>query len=93
MNRMRNILLQALLLVSLSAEAQRTLSLEEAITTALQNNYNILLAKNDSMAAAIDYSYKNAGFLPRINGTVGTVWNNNAQKQILSDGTKEKAAV
>ena len=30
MNRMRNILLQALLLVSLSAEAQRTLSLEEA---------------------------------------------------------------
>ncbi len=92
MNRMRNILLQALLLVSLSAEAQRTLSLEEAITTALQNNYNILLAKNDSMAAAIDYSYKNAGFLPRINGTVGTVWNNNAQKQILSDGTKRESS-
>lgn len=88
---MKNILLQALLLVSLSSSAQRTLTLEEAVSTALQNNYNILLAKNDSMVAAIDYSYRNAGFLPRINGNVGTVWNNNAQKQILSDGTKRES--
>jgi len=88
---MRKILLPVLLLISFSGSAQRLLTLEEAIATSLQNNYNILLAKNDSAAAALDYSYKNAAFLPRLNGNLGTVWNNNAQKQILSDGTKRES--
>jgi outer membrane protein len=70
----------------------RTLSIEEAIATALQNNYDILLAKNDSTSAAIDYSYKNAAFIPRLNGNVGTVWNNNAIKQTLADGTKRESS-
>ena len=69
----------------------KLLTLEEAIATALQNNYNILLAKNDSVSAAIDYSFKNAAFIPRLNGNIGTVWNNNDQKQILSDGTKRQS--
>ncbi|MEI2739593.1 MAG: TolC family protein [Chitinophagaceae bacterium] len=89
---MRKIILPVLLLITFSASAQRTLSLEEAIGTALRNNYNILLAKNDSAAAALDYSYKNAAFLPRLNGNVGTVWNNNAIKQVLSDGTKRESS-
>ena len=91
LNNMRKIFLPLLLLITVSTSAQRILPLEEAIATALQNNYNILLAKNDSAAAALDYSYKNAGFIPRINGNLGTVWNNNAQKQILSDGTKRES--
>ena len=91
MNSMRKIFLPVLLLITCSAPAQRTVSLEEAIATALQNNYNILLAKNDSIAAALDYSYKNAGFLPRLNGNLGTAWNNNAQKQILADGSKRES--
>lgn len=70
----------------------KMLTLEEAIATAMQNNYNILLAKNDSVSAAIDYSYKNAAFIPRLNGNIGTVWNNNDQKQILSDGTKRESS-
>jgi outer membrane protein len=88
---MKRIFLPVLLLIAVSSSAQRQLSLEEAIATALQNNYNILLAKNDSMAAAIDYSYKNAAFLPRLNGNLGTTWNNNAQKQTLADGTKRES--
>lgn len=91
MNSMRKIFLPVLLLITCSAPAQRIVSLEEAIATALQNNYNILLAKNDSIAAALDYSYKNAGFLPRLNGNLGTAWNNNAQKQILADGSKRES--
>lgn len=75
-----------------AVNSQRLLTLEEAIATALQNNYNILLAKNDSAAAAIDYSYKNAGFLPRLNATMGTTWNNNDVKQILFDGTKRESS-
>jgi outer membrane protein len=72
--------------------AQHILTLDEAIATALQSNYNILLAKFDSASAAIDYSYRNAAFIPRLNGNVGTVWNNNDTKQVLSDGTKRESS-
>lgn len=64
------------------------LTIEEAIGTALQNNYNILLVKNDAQAFSIDRSYVYAGFLPRINGTATKIWNTNAQKQELNNGVK-----
>ena len=81
-----------ILLFPVIANSQtRLLTLEEAIATALQNNYDILLAKTDSTSAAIDQSYRNAGFIPRLNGNIGTVWNNNDQKQVLSDGTKRQS--
>lgn len=73
--------------------AQRVLSLEEAIATTLQNNYEIKLAKNDSMIAAIDYSYRHAVFLPSLNANAGTVWNNNRQKQTLADGTERSSKI
>ena len=88
---MRKIFLPALLLITFTSSAQRILPLEEAIAAALKNNYNILLAKNDSSAAALDLTYKNAAFLPRLNGNLGKVWNNNALKQVLSDGTKRES--
>ncbi|MEI9910921.1 MAG: TolC family protein [Bacteroidota bacterium] len=67
------------------------LTLEEAIATALQNNYDIQLSKNDSAVAALDYSFRNAVFIPRLNGNLGTTWNNNAQKQTLADGSKRES--
>lgn len=70
--------------------AQRMLTLEEAIATALQNNFDIRLSRNDSMVAALDYSYRNAAFLPTLNGTLGTTWNNNDQRQTLADGSKRE---
>jgi len=75
--------------LSISATAQKILSLDEAIANALEKNYDIILSRNDSTVAAIDYSYRRAVFLPRINATAGTLWNNNSQKQTLSDGTKK----
>jgi outer membrane protein len=78
------------LLLTLSSSAQRQLSLEEAISTALKNNFDIQLSKNDSAVAALDYSYRNAVFIPRVNATLGTTWNNNNQKQTLADGTKRE---
>lgn len=88
---MKRIGLLIILFPALATGQPKMLTLEEAVATALQNNYNILLAKNDSVSAAIDYSYKNAGFIPRLNGNIGTVWNNNDLKQILSDGTKRES--
>lgn len=67
--------------------AQQFLSLEEAIANALKNNYDIQLLKNDSTAFALDNSYAKAAFLPRLNGSTGLVFNNNNQKQKLSDGS------
>ncbi|MBL7707657.1 MAG: TolC family protein, partial [Chitinophagaceae bacterium] len=89
-NLMKKNILLVFLLPSFFAAAQNPLTLEEAIATALKNNYDIQLSKNDSMVAALDYSFRNAVFYPRLNGTLGTTWNNNDQKQTLADGTKRE---
>ncbi len=82
------------LMLTLSGQlrAQRLLTLEEAIATALLNNYQIQLSKNDSTIAAIDYSYRNMVFLPSINGNAGLTNTNNNQKQTLADGTERKSS-
>ncbi|MBC7901907.1 MAG: TolC family protein [Gemmatimonadaceae bacterium] len=86
---LRKFLLVILVGASLSSSAQQTmLTLEEAISQALKNNFDIRLVRNDSASYAIDNSYAWAAFLPRVNGTAGRVWNSNAQKQELSNGTK-----
>jgi outer membrane protein len=82
-----------LLTVSLNVYSQRVLTIEEAIGTAVKNNYDILLVKNDAQAAAVDYNYAYAAFLPQLNGTAGKVWNDNNQKQNFLDGRKRSANV
>jgi outer membrane protein TolC len=66
------------------------LTLEEAIATALDNNFDIRLARNDSLVAATDYRYRDAAFLPTLNATAGATWNNNDQRQTLADGQKRE---
>lgn len=68
------------------AHTQQLLSPEAAVAAALANNYGILLAKSDSSVAAIDLSYVNGAFLPRVNATIGTLWNDNDQRQTFVDG-------
>lgn len=87
---MKRFLLPVFILITFSSAAQRILTLEEAIATALQNNYDIRLSKNDSSVAALDYSFRNAALYPRLNGSIGTTWNNNDGKQTLADGTKRE---
>jgi outer membrane protein len=75
-------------LVAANACFGQVLTLEEAISTALKNNYNILLARIDSSAAALDNSFANAAFIPQINANAGRSWNVNAQKVEFADGRK-----
>jgi outer membrane protein TolC len=70
------------------ATAQQMLTLEDAISAALKNNYDILMTRNDSTSYALDRSYAYAAFLPRLNATATRTFNSNAQKQELSNGTK-----
>ncbi|MEP6700191.1 MAG: TolC family protein [Bacteroidota bacterium] len=87
---MKQFLLAIFILLSLFSSAQRLLTLEEAIATALKHNYEIQLSKNDSAVAALDYSFRNAVFLPRINGNLAGNLNNNNQKQKFADGTQKQ---
>lgn len=75
--------------ISTRSFAQDTLqlSVEQAIATALQNNYDIQLSKNDSLIAAINYSYRNAAFIPQVNATGTVLLNNNSQQQTYEGGT------
>lgn len=75
-------------LVAANACYSQVLTLEEAISTALKNNYNILLARIDSSSAALDNSFANAAFIPQINANAGRTWNVNAQKVEFADGRK-----
>ena len=70
--------------------AQKILTVEAAIATVLQNNYDIQLLRNDSASYALDKSFAKAAFLPRINGNTGLVFNNNDQLQKFTDGTKRE---
>lgn len=87
--RLRIIALLGGVLATGLLQAQRTLSLEEAVATSLQNNYDIRLSRNDSALAALDYSYANYAFYPRLNANSGIVFNNTDSRQTLSDGTKK----
>lgn len=70
-----------------SVSGQDSLTVEDAVAYALRNNYDILLARQDSAVAAINYEYRNAAFLPRINATGTYLLSNNNQKQTLADGS------
>lgn len=95
--KMRNRFIRNLLIVvvftctTFCAEAQQILTLEEAVATALQNNYDIQLARRDSLAAGINYQYRDAVFLPTLNAATTAQWNNNNQKQILANNTVREA--
>jgi len=52
---------------SVSASAQAQLSLEEAISAGLENNYGIKIFENSLSVAANNRSLGNAGFLPALN--------------------------
>ncbi|MFM8591679.1 MAG: TolC family protein [Sphingomonadales bacterium] len=69
-----------------AAVGQPLLTVEEAIATALEKNFEIRLAKNDSAAAALDFQYRNAALLPRLSINSGLVLNNNDQYQKFTDG-------
>ncbi len=81
------VLLILLIAGTVTATAQDSLTVEEAVGYALRNNYDILLARQDSAVAAINYSFRNAAFLPRVNATGTLITSTNNQKQTLADGS------
>ncbi len=73
---------------SSQSQAQQLMTLDEAITIGLKNNYNILMAKNQEAAAAVDYQYAFGAFLPTINGSASKTWSIESVSQKYSNGNK-----
>ena len=84
-------LFYAVLFCSRQLSAQNKLTVEQAITATIENNFDVQLVRNDSLSYALDNSYARAAFLPRLNATGGILYNNASQKQELADGTKRQS--
>ncbi len=84
---MKSISFFLLLLCVFEMNAQQTLTLEEAIKTALENNYEIKIAGNNVKITETNISAGNSGMLPKVTATV--VDNNGIQNlsQTRADGT------
>lgn len=63
------------------------ITLEQTIVIALKNNYDILIAKNNTLQATNNNSLGNAGMLPRIDLNASTNLANNNVQQEFSNGT------
>jgi outer membrane protein len=85
---MRLIFLFTLFILSLGlASGQALLSPEEAVSIALKNNYDILVANNNATIAKINNSAGNAGMLPEVSVNASDNLSVNNVKQDLSGGT------
>jgi len=80
----------ALLCISsfIAAAQIRPLTLNQAIATSLQNNYDIQLLRSDSSFAALDYAYANYSLYPRLSATGGYIFNQGNRKEIRGNGDK-----
>jgi outer membrane protein TolC len=76
------------LFLCLQAQAQEILTIEDAVKIALENNYDIKIAKNDLKIDETNVSSGNAGMLPR--ATASVTDNNSVQNlnQTRIDGTE-----
>jgi outer membrane protein len=90
---MRVSTLVLLLCSFVSLNAQKILTVDEAISQAVKSNYDLLLVRNEAEAYAVDNRFANAAFLPQLNGTAGKIWNDNNQQQNFTDGRKRSADV
>lgn len=77
-------------LMSLAASAQELLTPEQAVAIALENNYDIKLAKNDLTIDEQNVNLANAGLLPALSGTFNQNNNRQYSKQTRTDGTVQE---
>jgi len=77
---MRLSLVAVLLFILVDLFGQQKVPLEQVVALALQQNYDVLLAKNTAIANKTDLAYSWGAFLPQINANGAVAWNTNEQK-------------
>ncbi len=90
---MRIFVIHIILVLSLlQVSSQENLTLETAIQTGLQNNYDILIARNNVSIAENSNTKGNAGFLPRLNTTGGYTYTiSNSQLEFFSGDEQKRS--
>jgi outer membrane protein len=66
-----------------SGFAQEVITLEEAVKTALQKNFDVRLMQNTSMTAQTDVNYSLGPFLPIVTATGSRTFNESNQNQLI----------
>lgn len=84
----KNILILVLLIVFNAGNAQELLTKENAVSLALENNYDIKIAYNNVEIAKNNASVYNSGYLPKVTGNAGADYDNNSSEFTLLNGTK-----
>ncbi len=70
---------------------QHTITLEEAVNTGLLANYDILISKNNTDISQKNFTYGNAGFLPRLNTSLSQTYTNSNSTLKFFNGTERTA--
>src|SRR5688572_17416578 len=98
LNRIRNWYMKArvfltawlIFFTSIQAVSQVLITLEQAVSLALEKNYDVLIAKNLANATSMDNDYAFGAFLPQLNGVASKTWVNNDLNQVLPDRSERK---
>ncbi len=75
------------LLFCTMANGQDILSMEEAIAIAVENNYDLRIARNNTKIADVEASTLNSGYLPSLSAGGGINYSNEDQSVAFLDGT------
>jgi outer membrane protein len=78
----------SLTLLSFIARSQDKITLEQAITLALENNYDVQVQRNSVEAASNDAQYQYGAYVPQVNATGSVVKNFNEQELRFQDESR-----
>ncbi len=74
-------------LVGLKTAAQKTLTVREAIEIAIESNYDVRIAKNDTEISKIEKGLLNSGYLPSVSASGNVSYSDEVQSVVFSDGS------
>jgi len=75
-------------------EGQKILTVDDAVSIALKNNFDILVARNDADISKVNNTAGNAGMLPGVQATgSGTYARNNVQQELSNGATNTFSGV
>jgi outer membrane protein len=73
--------------------SQKQVLLDEVISLALENSFDVRLIKNQLESAITDRGYAFGAFVPQVNGTVTNTKNNNHQSLEFQDETRNNSGL
>ena len=82
----KSILIAVLLSSPVVLIAQEVIQLDDVIQTAIQNNFNVKIAKNNIEITAINATIGNAGFLPTLDFRAGYTYSNSIARTTFNGG-------